>query len=241
MVKHDIVYVLKQGVRPDELRYSLRSVCKNFKYNTIWFYGGCPKGIVPDHYVNFKQTGRNKWERARSTFRAICENDEITPQFYLFNDDFYIMKPYDQETARVNGTIDMQIRRICNKHNGGTSYTTRLRVSERALIEEDIDTISYETHTPMLIDREKGLELLDVFNINATFRSAYGNYFQVGGVILHDSKIVDVDEEPDKSIEILSSSDNSFKNGKIGQYIRNKFRAKCKYEIEPGVKDNAPG
>lgn len=231
-MKHDIVYILKQDVEADELRYSLRSVCKNFEYNRIWFYCGCPAGIKPDEHVAFEQRGRNKWERTRSTFRAICENDDISQQFYLFNDDFYIMSPYNQDAAITNGTLDMQIRRIEKNYSGETSYTARLRGCEKILRDRGLDTISYETHTPLLLDRTKALEILNTFNVNATFRSTYGNYNEIGGILLPDSKIVELQEEPPHDAAILSTSEKSFADGLIGKYIRGKFKNQCKYEVD---------
>ena len=62
MAKHDIVYILKNNYTSDELTYSIRSVCKNFPYRKIWFYGGAPEGIMPDVFVEYQQSGNNKWE-----------------------------------------------------------------------------------------------------------------------------------------------------------------------------------
>ena len=235
MAKHDIVYILKEDVAADELRYSLRSVCRNFKYNKIWFYGGCPKELKPDNFVRFIQKGESKWDKSMSTLRSICNNDGITPKFYLFNDDFFILKPYDQDAAISNGTLDMQVRRIIEKTGGNSAYTRRLRTTEQVLRGKGYDTISYAVHTPMLIDRAKAIEALDALGTAVMFRSAYGNYCEVGGILMPDVKITSVDEMPSKDVALLSTSDKSFIHGKVGAYIRDRFNTRCKYEVDDGI------
>ena len=227
---YDIVYVLKNDVEPDELRYSLRSVEKNFRYNKIWFYGGCPGGIVPDYYVNFRQDGGTKYEKTRSTFKSIFENDEITEKFYLFNDDFFIMRPYNQLTPRTNGSIVRQAQRVELANNGRTRYSKRLRRAASFLEDNSLDTISYECHVPILIDRKKALKILEFEDPNAIFRSTYGNCYEIGGILKPDSKIADLTTVPDELYDVVSTSDESFKKGAVGDYIRNKFQEPCSYE-----------
>lgn len=230
-MKNDIVYVLKEGVDSDELRYSLRSVCKNFNFNEIWFYGGCPKDIQPDHWVQFSQVGLNKWHRTRSMYQAIFENNDITPDFFLFNDDFFIMRHYRQDLAISNGTLDMQAFRIQCANNGFSRYTERLKHTATALRKRGFDTISYECHVPMLINREKALKLLTDFKKDTAFRSTYGNYYSIGGRLIDDYKIVRLDQEPDREKEIISTTEESFAKGIVGDYIKKKFPNKCRYEL----------
>ena len=55
MKKYDVVYLLKNDYASDELRYSVRSVVKNFPYNRIVFVGGKPDDIEPDIYIPDEQ------------------------------------------------------------------------------------------------------------------------------------------------------------------------------------------
>ena len=54
MEMSDIVYLLREGEN-DELRYSLRSVERNFPHDRVIFYGGKPDGIEPDEYIHIEQ------------------------------------------------------------------------------------------------------------------------------------------------------------------------------------------
>ena len=231
-MSYDIVYILKEGIDSEELRYSLRSVCENFDYNKIWFYCGCPKDIKPDKYVPFKQKGYNKLDRVHSTFKAICENDEITSDFYLFNDDFFIMQPYEQETPLCNGTLKRIAYLVEQNSNIESFYAQYLKYTHQILEEKHYDTLSYEVHGPILINRKRALEVLKEFPGNTQFRSTYGNYCLIGGVFIQDPKIEEIDVMPNNNSILLSTVEESFANGLVGAFIRNAFPVPCRYEIE---------
>lgn len=88
---YDIVYFVKETPTNDELTYSVRSLV-NFPHNEVWFYGGCPSNLKPDHHVHVKQDQPTKWANIFKMFKMACLNNEITKNFWLFNDDFFVMK-----------------------------------------------------------------------------------------------------------------------------------------------------
>lgn len=90
---NDIVYVIKPDADPAELIYSLRSVEENFPHRYVWVVGSLPKGIKPDRYIKHQQVGRNKWDLIKSSMLRIIQEDELTDDFFWFNDDFFVMKP----------------------------------------------------------------------------------------------------------------------------------------------------
>ncbi len=57
----DIVYFVKESAQNEELRYSLRSVEKNFPHRNVWFVGGKPKGLTPDKWHAVNQDRETKW------------------------------------------------------------------------------------------------------------------------------------------------------------------------------------
>ena len=230
-MSHDIVYILKEGIDSEELRYSLRSVCKNFEYNQIWFYCGCPKDIKPDKYVPFKQKGYNKLDKVHSTFKVICENNEITPDFYLFNDDFFIMQPYEQDVHLCNGTLKNVARLVEQNSNTESFYAQYLKYTNQILEEKEYDTLSYEVHAPLLVNREQALKVLKQFPGNTQFRSVYGNCCYIGGKLIQDPKIEDIDIMPTEDTILLSTVEDSFKNGLVGSFVRNAFPEPCQYEV----------
>lgn len=226
---YDIVYILKSDVQPDELRYSLRSVCANFPYRKIWFYGGCPQGITPDEYVPFNQRGVTIWEKTTSTVEEICRNKNITEDFYLFNDDFYIMKPVTEMPIYYDKTLYRRIQAI-EKKSGINYYARQLRITREALQNEGYKTFNYAVHMPMLINRKKGLETIRTYPRLSMFRSVYGNMWNVGGEQHSDVKIGNSEIKPKEDCDFLSTGDLPMTETEVGRFIMERFPDKCKYE-----------
>ena len=84
MKRYDVVYILRADAKPDELRYSLRSIEANMTHGKVWFFCGCPDGIVPDEHVRMVQAGLNKWERVRNTLIRVCKTGGVSDKFWLF-------------------------------------------------------------------------------------------------------------------------------------------------------------
>lgn len=228
---YDIVYILKSDVAPDELRYSLRSVCENFPYNKVWFYCGKPEGITPDEYVPFNQRGVMVWEKTTSTIEAICKNKNITEDFYLFNDDFYIMKPVEDMPIYYDRTLYRRIQQIEKRRKGaGSLYSAQLRITREVLQDNGYKTFNYAVHMPMLINRKKALEVIRAYPNLHMFRSVYGNVCDVGGEQHADVKIADRNRKPPKDCDFLSTGDLPMTETEVGRYIIERFPDKCKYE-----------
>lgn len=231
-MKPDVVYILSNDYKSDEIIYSIRSICKNFTFGKLWIYGGKPEGIEPDCMVQYSQVGANKWERVNNTLWEICQNDDITPDFCLFNDDFFVMKKVKKVEPMTDGTLWARANRIAGKYGGRDSrYSTQLKDTARILRDKGYDRLNYALHVPMLINRKKGLETLKKFKGCPMFRSLYGNHHKIGGTLTDDVKIQDLLTKPDGTEIFLSTDDKSFLDGAVGEYIRNAFPEKCKYEL----------
>lgn len=233
MEKYDVVYILKNNIDPTELRYSIRSVVKNFPYRKIWFYGGRPSSIIPDEGVYFEQIGSSKYEKAAYAWKKVFQNNQITEDFWLFNDDFFVMSKINDVLPIVNGTLYHHIKKI-EKRNGSVSgYSRKLGRTMEYLKDHGYDYLNYEVHIPMLINRKKALDVINTPNYNYAFRSMYGNIYTVAARLEPDVKIVKLDEEPDPDIHnhYLSTSNDSFRDGVVGRYIRDRFTESTRYEL----------
>lgn len=224
---YDVVYILKHDVELQELKYSLRSVGKNFSHGKIWFFCGCPEGIKPDVYVPFEQTGTTKWSKATSTYRKICDSD-VTENFWLFNDDFFILEKITELPYMYKGTLKERIDDL-RARRGNSSYCMNLEGARLELESLGYDSLDYALHVPMLINKTKALETLNAFK-SPMFRSLYGNYAKVGGIKTDDVKIYSIGL-PKNGQTLLSTSDMSFRNGQVGQYIRDRFTEPSRWEI----------
>lgn len=232
-MKYDVVYVLKEDIIADELRYSLRSIEQNFPYNKVWFYTGCPKEIQPDYYVPHKQTERSKADRGTATLKLMCQNDDITDNFWLFNDDFFVMKEMQNPPIIAGGDLSQYIVYIKKWYGKESKYTRLLRRTIDILKKEGKGIISYDTHTPFLVNREKMLYLLKRYPNGILPKSLYGNYYNVPYLDLGNAKTeyFELDKVPSGEEPYLSTDDISWKKGIIGDYVRQAFPNPSKYEI----------
>lgn len=235
--KYDIVYFVKNGPHDEELRYSLRSVEEYFRYKKVWFYGGCPMDLKPDYYVQVTQNMPSKWENVRKMMMEVCQNDDITENFWLFNDDFFILRPIDENMEpRFDGTLTSKIQQIRDKHHGEDSeWSKNLGKLRQTLKKYKKPEKCYAIHEPILVNRRKMLEVLEKFPDEPMIRALYGNWWEIGGVQEADPKLSLPD---DGSIsqeilrhDIISTDDESFRAGYAGRWLRDKFNKKSRFEI----------
>ena len=224
---YDIVYFVKDSLINEELRYSLRTL-KNFPHNKVWFYGGCPAGLKPDYHVKVKQNLDNKWYNVNKMLRLACTNPNITDNFWLFNDDFFIMKKIEKPTNHYDGDLYKRIVKLEDKFNHLTQYSKLLRDCCKELESLGCDSKNYALHVPMLFNKRKGLELFKITDFPG-FRSLYANYWGVGGTQMSDVKITSL-YKIYRNGYYLSTDEKSFNNGEVGKQIRKLFPDKCKYE-----------
>lgn len=224
---NDIVYFVKDTVENEELRYSLRSL-SNFPHAKVWFYGGCPKELKPDEHIKVIQDQPTKWANIFKMFKMACENKDISNNFWLFNDDFFIMNPVKNGPNYYEGDLYKRVVTLEDRHDGITPYSQQLRYTLQELESLGCGTKNYAVHTPMLINKKKGQELTKIID-GSMIRCVYGNYFKVGGENHRDVKIDSVTKKW-KDTEYLSTNDKSFK-GEVGNQIKELFNHKCKYEL----------
>lgn len=227
---HDIVYILKPDIEPDELRYSLRSVEKNFPYRKVWFVGGKPDGIEPDIMLEHKQTGASKWELIRSSMFKVVQEPDLTDEFFLFNDDFFVMKPFKGKFVNfVDKTLEWRVEDLRKIHPwlnpyGRTVYKANEELKSLGIKEPK----NFEVHMPMLFKKELVTDAL-VKCSSPQMRSVYGNITKCEWVQHDDMKVYDLESAPEDA-DFLSTNDNTFRDGKVGEMIRGVFSNPSRWE-----------
>ena len=234
---YDVVYCLKDTPTNEELRYSLRSVEENWQYRNVVFAGGCPNGLNPDYHMKAEQTAPTKWERVRGLLLKICDDENITEDFWLFNDDFFILKYIECETMPplYNGNLRNYIKKVEERHNNEiTVYTKRLRHLVETLEEAGKGLNNYAVHKPMLFNRKKLKALLEKFPNEPMTRALYGNYYEIGGESQHDMKVQLIHFPKLEKVKyiwpFISTSDSSFKSGNVGRFLRERFNEPSRFE-----------
>lgn len=211
----DFVYICKDGEN-EELRYSIRSVLHYFPDANIWVVGGKPDWYI-GNYIRIDQMARNKYENAKNNLFALCKHNEISNDFILMNDDFYIVKPIKRIGYYHGGSMYDRIEDY-QKHMGMTPYIKKLKMTYKHLVRMNIrEPLDYALHVPMPMQRDKLLYLLTTHRYAHSWRSLYGNYYKVGGEEIRDVKVYDdKGYKPDTYdftrliYPFLSSNDDSF-------------------------------
>ena len=171
----DVVYICRDGDN-EELRYSIRSVVKNLKHDNIWVVGGKPDWYNGNH-IPVKQSW-SKYVNARENMRAIADSDEISNDFILMNDDFFILKPTKRIGYHHGGALRDRIRNLKLKHRS-SSYITMLSRTHTQLKSMGINRpLDYALHIPFIMNKEKLSKIID---LEISWRIAYGNIYEVGG------------------------------------------------------------
>jgi len=231
MKKYDIVYFYKY-TKTQELKYSLRSVEKNMPHNEVWIYGDMPDGIKPDHMIEVLQSGFTVWQRTTNMLKDICLNPDISENFWLFNDDFFILKPMTSEKPVYAGTLEERVAEIEQRHKSKSAYSRQLERVIAALKKDGFKTRNYATHTPLLVNKEKALETIERYPTIPMFRALYGNMHDIKGRnIKRDVKLIGAHDIPKEDQQFVSTNDTSF-NKECGKYIRRMFAKPSRFEVK---------
>lgn len=224
----DIVYFVKDRMYNEELRYSLRSVDTNMPHKRVWIFGGCPINIVPDIRVRVDQVGKTKWDRVRNMYKMVCENKEITDDFIMFNDDFFVMQPTDHLDPMYRCSLKEHIK-ILESHKP-SAYSKLLRDCRETLTGEPL---SYELHIPFIFNKKKMLKMLNSFPSQHCTRTMYGNIYKIKGERSNDPKIFNSKPAFDyKNSQFLSTDDPVINiNNDIWRWLQKQFPKKSRFEV----------
>lgn len=230
----DVVYVLKEDENNEELRYSLRSLT-NLPHRKVFIAGYKPSWVKNIEHLPIVQSGRKYDNVSHSgVFRTICNNDDISNDFVLMNDDFFVINRISQvPNLRRLQPIDHYIELYDNLEAGDKYYCATMKDTAAFLRQrgfQDVD--SYELHVPMVINKDRYLELRSMYPKGQSLhmRTLYGNYYHVDGKRIKDVKVVKDGVGFSKETPFLSTLDELFKYGEVGRYIRAKFPNKSRYE-----------
>lgn len=226
----DVVYICKNGEN-EELKYSIRSVVKNLKFDNLWVVGGKPDWYVGNH-IPIPQD-KAKYANARKNLNAIANCEEISESFILMNDDFYIINKVKEIPYMHGGSLKAKVE-LYKSLSGMTSYVSMLNSTFISLSRNaKKEVLDYELHVPMVMEKEK---LKKVLNHKDFWRSRYGNTFNVGGIEMQDVKVYIEGSLVKKSYDVdnliydyISSSDDSFDLIKA-KILETMFSKKTNYE-----------
>ncbi|HOB90281.1 MAG TPA: hypothetical protein PKG74_03065 [Candidatus Colwellbacteria bacterium] len=230
----DIVYILGRGSKwqNNELRFSLRSIVKNFRHGKVWIIGEFPKWLRNCEHVAALDPYDNKLSNAIFKIRTACRTPEISERFVLMNDDFYFLRKIDSIQAFTLGTMSKAIL----EHKTQAGYYFHAFRETRNLLQAagHQEPANYEVHYPIVFEKKKFLAATDALEWETTlclFRSIYGNTFNIGNKKRIDTKVYDISELSKLTEgDLLSSSDRVVLRPKFQKFIYEKFPDPSQYE-----------
>ncbi len=233
----DIVCPCRTGNKNNELRYALRSWEKNVPHRNI-VLAGAPPAWTQNVIKRPMQQGSNFRLNTTRMMQAACEDPNISNPFIWMNDDYFVMKPIEDVPRLNRGPIDDVIN---NHPNPGHQYPQGMAATKRLLIDNDFveaNILSYELHMPMLVYKTTMLHSIKIYfdsrQPNLHKRTLYGNIVDYGGEQVSDHKITERNGDWDRDCTFISTSDQSFENHPVGQWIREHFPEPSRFEyIEP--------
>lgn len=232
----DIVYTLRNNYDSDELKYSLRSL-QNIPHDKVFFVGGCPRWAKNIIHIPTEQTG-TKYKNTTGNLITACNDQRISANFILMNDDFFILEPIKSPTKELNlylGTVQSYIDKLKKRHPTGSAYITGMEQTKKFLQGLGVnDPLSYELHIPFVLNKKKFLKMFELPGVKDIHcfhkRTVYGNLHLKGGTDTQDVKIFfNSGFVPKKLGKFISCDDMGFCI--LHNFLLNKFPKKSVYEI----------
>lgn len=227
----DYVYIYREGLG-DELRYSIRSLAKNAPEGRVWLVGGKPEWFNGDH-IPVKAVG-GKFKNISECYWVIARCEDISEDYVLMNDDFFILEKIDSIPTLHGGLLSSKITTYM-KMLGPTMYSNILGKALHHLRSKKIsEPFDYDIHVPMVINRKTFIDIVP--RDSQAPRSVYGNLANVGGTEIQDVKTYNNPQYKSRSYEYsnsnspyISTDDDTFEE-LYNQVLKDMFPEPSKYE-----------
>lgn len=232
---HGIDVVIPMGTGSvnsnNELRFCLRSIEKNLRgYRNIWIVGFMPKWMRNLKHIPFKEY-HPKANNIHDKIKAACQHPEVSDEFIMFNDDYFLTCETQATTYPYFYSRDAMIEVM--ERPKADPY--------RRLV---VDTINetgmkeyFDIHCPMRI--KKSVFLSMPYNRNyeggILVKSSYAKHAVVQGTPTHDAIIrTKMTREQIENMEVftdcISVHDEAINQDFIS-WVQDRYPHKCSYEV----------
>lgn len=178
----DVVYLLKKQSDYSELYYSLRSIAHVPHDQVFIVWPLVPKFVK--NVIHISCTDKNLYRTQNTYYKVLqaCNDERVSAQFILMNDDFYITRPIDEVPYLYKWTIATHLK----ARNHSRLRTMPLtKIIENTFSPEDKD---YEIHAPIVLDKKKFIDL-PIQNWMMIYRSLYCKTYWIEWEYQKDLKI----------------------------------------------------
>ena len=258
-LQFDVVYPFYNLNTDDELRYSIRSVVKNFSaLRHIWVIGDKPewanallRHLPYDHVAHLPSNVYSKNRNICEKMDLAARNERVTENFIYLADDYFILKPWSGEDFLTKVIIREDMDQINDElREMGDRSNESLNEWKRALWwtydrikAEGYSGLNYETHTPKLINKKRLIQTFTKFGIRhgmLIWHTAYFNmHWKIERVILSEESGIKASfyashdrEEIESRLRraIFANCNDDGRNAEFMDAIRERFPEKTRYE-----------
>lgn len=234
----DLVYVYKKVFGSNyELRFSLRSAEKNLKFDNVFIVGSKPS-ITNENitHIPIADNERDRHKNVGKKIKAIIEDDRISENFILMNDDFFILKEFDEIPYYYNRHLKQWVKK---ERAGGKFNSFKCRrwyYFINQVYERFPEGKFFELHFPIVYNKEKLKAVIDKYNLELTamLRSHYCNEYEKELNIKEsiDYKIYSVKmiKEMKDNTKFISTKNDMAQTTAFKSFISKRFPQKSSYE-----------
>lgn len=232
------VYVVGGPGDREDLRYSLRSLSNAPCITEVWIVGDVPTWANPTRALRVSPKPE-KFENQRQSLEVFASTPDAPPQFYLFNDDMFIVEPVEGllPTYRTLNPASSWPDAECKTRTLNKWHFAVMATAEWVGQRVNEDPWLYECHVPLLYDTATFRGLMDEYPKGRPF--AAGELYPLAGIggegeSVGNSKCANPDAQSLASklslrMPFLSCSPASW-DGATGAYVRSAFPDPCKWE-----------
>jgi len=156
------------GAQGDEIRWSLRSVCRHFDNPNCWVIGDPPTwyggNVIRMNRIAAGPTFRPYADQWRKVKAAIdCE--QIPRRFCWIMDDVYFLQPVKFDSLEVPRRVRVMSVRGVNTMRSRNLWRRYKRLTMDVLISRGLPLGDYVTHGPAIMDKQKMRQVMEDFNV----------------------------------------------------------------------------
>lgn len=210
----DCVYILGSGslANNEELRLSLRSLHENMiDLGKIYVVGEDPGFLPPDMLFHSNDCYKEKWKNAYHKVCVACGIFELSDDFLLMNDDFFMIEPFEG--------AEFPFYALKNS-NGGTCGQH-----------------SFHIHCPIRLNKEMYLKMPFSMDQKAcrSPRTFYGNFYKAppkfcGDFVVHVGEGMKPPEEQIVGLPCFSIGDHAMLYAPFRKWLEYQFTEPSPFE-----------
>ena len=218
--------------KTDELKYTLRAIERHLEHGKIVIVGDIPDWVQNALTIPTERSTHKHQLDCELNIRAALPY--LSDEFYLFNDDFILLKPLEDIPNYHEGDIDDVVK--IKARSIVTSNVAKKLINTRAFLHsKGVEyPVAYTLHIPVKYKRDNYQRCSDLIlptlkRTDILPRTIYGNLYGDSSVIHKDVKIYTKDQ-PLPNDDFVSTWENSW-DGIAGDSIRAMFKDKSRYEV----------